>query len=99
MSNEIQIFQMDDTEWWIGAGTPEEMLAAFIEEYGEDAFPVEREMPRPLTDKELDSIPFHYDYDEETGVDKKKIRTFREQLAIEIAEGVPAPRMFASTEW
>lgn len=91
----VRIFYMNDMEWWIGSASPEEMRDAFIEEYGEDAWSgFDNDIPRPLSDSELDSTPFCYDED-----DLSKSRTFREQLAIEVAEGVPEPRMFACTEW
>jgi hypothetical protein len=98
MSDKIQIFEMDDTEWWIGMGTPEQMRAAFLEEYGDDAYTDAEAMPRPLTDKELDTLRY-FTGEEDEQPTKEKTITFREQLAIETAAGVAEPRMFASTEW
>lgn len=95
----ITVWQINEMEWFVGAGTPESMLAWYMEEHAlshEDATGDEDEFPRALSDHELDTLKFR-DCDENerpTGI----VRTFREQLAIEIAEGGTFPRLFASTE-
>ncbi|WP_198173690.1 hypothetical protein [Lysobacter soli] len=95
----ITVWQINDMEWFAGAGTPESILAWYMEEHGlshEDATGDEDELPRALSDHELDTLKFQ-DCDENerpTGI----VRTFREQLAIEVAEGGTFPRLFASTE-
>lgn len=93
----VQIFAMNDMEWWIGEGTLEQMRDAYRECCGDDCMEG-GEFPRVLDDSELDSLKFYYG-DEDEPFDDSKIRTFREQLDIEIAEGVVEPRMFACTEW
>lgn len=52
---------------------------------------------RELTEEELDSLQFSICDENERLTGQK--RTFREQLAIEIAKGGKFPRMFASTEY
>jgi hypothetical protein len=95
----ITVWQINDMEWFVGAGTPESILTWYMEEHGlshEEATGDEDELPRALSDHELDTLKFR-DCDENerpTGI----VRTFREQLAIEIAEGGTFPRLFASTE-
>ncbi|QGW66986.1 hypothetical protein GOY17_14000 [Lysobacter soli] len=95
----MTVWQINDMEWFAGAGTPESILAWYMEEHGlshEDATGDEDELPRALSDHELDTLKFQ-DCDENerpTGI----VRTFREQLAIEVAEGGTFPRLFASTE-
>lgn len=94
-SERITVWQMDECYWWVGAGPASAMAAAFREEYGyqedDEVEPVE------LSDLELEGLKYT-DCDENaqpTGI----VRTFREQLAIEIAEGGKFPRLFACTEY
>lgn len=95
----ITIWQINDMEWFVGAGTPESILAWYMKEHGvshEDATGHGDELPRALDDDELDTLKF-VDFDEDespTGA----VRTFREQLAVEISQGGTFPRPFASTE-
>lgn len=92
-SDRITVWQMDDCTWWVGAGPAEALASAYRYEYGEDATCE----PVALSDEELDRLKFT-DTDEDerpTG----EIRTFREQLAIDIAAGGKFPRLFASSEY
>lgn len=94
-SRRITVWQMDDCEWWVGAGPADALAAAMRDFYGytED----DKIEPTELTDADLDRLKFT-DCDENerpTGT----IRTFREQLAIELEAGGSFPRMFASTEY
>lgn len=93
-SDRITVWNMgDDVEWWIGAGPATAIAAAYQEAYGEDA----ECDPEELTEEALDTLKYS-DCDENerpTGV----VRTFREQLAIEIAEGGEFPRLFAASGW
>jgi hypothetical protein len=89
----MKIIQINDCDWWIG-----ESLAACVSDYKKnvDGDPAYTDDARGLTDEELDSLKFSIcnEYEQSTG----QKRTFREQLAIEVAEGGDFPRMFASTE-
>jgi hypothetical protein len=90
----MKIFQMNDCDWWIGeslAACKADYIANYCEE---DAI---EEDAHELTDEELDTLIFT-DYDEDERPTGTK-RTFREQLAIEVASGGEFPRMFASTEF
>lgn len=96
----ITIWQINDMEWWIGAGTPESILAAYMEFYSvshDDATGDEDEYPQPLSDAELDGLKFQDCDEDEQPVGS--VRTFREQMAIEIEQGGEFPRMFATSEW
>lgn len=94
----VRIFQMDDCiEWWIGAATPEQMRDAYRDAYGDESLDDGDDLPRPLSDNELDVLRFYYG-PEDAAPDIVQTRTFREQLAIELAAGVPEPRMFACEE-
>ncbi len=100
MSTDIKIWSVNDVEWWIGAGTAETILAAYMDATGcthEEATGDADELPIELLGDDLDRLKFT-DTDEDerpTG----QVRTFREQLAIETAGGVATPRLFACTEF
>jgi hypothetical protein len=88
----MKICQLNDYDWWIG-----ESFEACVRDYqsniAEDGV---EDDAHELCAEELDHLIFS-DCDEDerpTGVK----RTFREQLAIEVAAGGEFPRMFASTE-
>jgi len=90
----MKIVAINDCDWWIG-----ESLEACVKDYQDNIedSPEYTEDAIELTDADLDSL-FFTDVDEDerpTGIK----RTFREQLAIEIAAGGTFPRMFASTEY
>ena len=93
---QVHIWEINDIEWWIGAGTREDIRAAVIDTYG-DVFEDDDEYPQVLSDAAIDSLNYYYGDEEQ--VDKTLIRTFREQLAIEVADGLDAPRMFACEDW
>jgi hypothetical protein len=96
MSAPITIWQINDCEFYIGAGTAEEIMAAYTADTGVTAEDNEG-MPVALDDEALDSLRFH-DADENEQLTGTS-RTFREQLAIEIAEGGEFPRLFAATDY
>lgn len=88
--DEVQIFQMNDYEWWIGACSTEQVLESYMRDRNltrEEATENEEVSPRPLESWELDILMFR----DEGG----QTRTFREQLAIVSYEGVIEPRVFA----
>jgi hypothetical protein len=93
---EVHLFAVNDCEFWIGAGSAIEIMAAYTEATG-----VTEEdnggLPEQITEEALDGLQFH-DCDENeqpTGA----VRSFREQLAIEVAEGGEFPRLFAVTDY
>lgn len=91
----VRVFEVNDAEWWAGDCTPEELLAAYMEETGcthEDATGDETELPRPLTDSEMDSLKLHI-VDEKT--DAHTDPTFRVYLAQMVSAGEAFPRLFA----
>jgi hypothetical protein len=90
----MKIFQINDCDWWIG-----ESLEACVQDYRDNVEddPDYTEDARELTEEELDRLKFTICDDDERPTGEK--RTFREQLAAEIAAGGEFPRMFASTEY
>jgi hypothetical protein len=92
---QVHIWAIDDIEWWVGAGTREQIKLAVVEAYG-DVFEGDDQYPELVSDSDLDSLMFNYSGAEE--IDRTLTRSFREQLAIEIADGGDMPRMFACTE-
>lgn len=92
----MKVFCVHDVEWWIG-NSAESVLQAVIEEYGYTEDDIEPNDVEEVEDATLDELKFA-DADENewpTGV----VRTFREQLAIELAEGGRFPRLLVSEEW
>lgn len=90
----MKIFQINDCDWWVGESL-DACIGDYIANYC-DADSVDEDA-RELTDEELDSLFFT-----DTDCDERPTgfkRTFREQLAVEIAAGGEFPRMFASTEY
>lgn len=97
---DIQIWRINDEEWWVGGGSAQDILAAYMEAYGvghEKATGDTDTWPEPLSDSELDTLKYR-DSDEDGQPDGEP-RTFREQLAIEIQEGGDFPRLFAGSEY
>ena len=101
MSEQIKVWQINDYDWWIGAGTPETILSAYMAETGlshEDATGDADEMPKELADEELDRLHYVDCEEGETPMSETK-RTFREQMQREIDAGTVMPCLFASTEY
>lgn len=92
MSETMKIYQMNDCDWWIGPSL-EACKNDYIDICGD---PTACEDAEELSDEALDRMRCQ-DTDEDEN--PLEVRTFREQLAIEIAEGGTFPRMFASTEY
>ena len=87
----IKIYSMDDCTWY-AAESEESAIAAYaadtdLEASDMDVFEV--------SDLAMDSLMFSDD----PGVTNATRRTFREQLAIEVADGTHFPCLFASTEY
>jgi hypothetical protein len=97
-ASSIQIFRISDVEWWAGAGTPEEILAAYIAKTGctyEDATGDETHLPVPLTASQYEKLKF---IDDENDCLMAFPVTFRERLDEMIAAGETFPCFFATTE-
>ncbi len=91
----MKIFAITDVEWFIGA-TLEDCIKEFQENYaGHDPELVAG--AREVTEEELDTLLFTDSDENERPTGEK--RTFREQLAIEIANGGDFPRLFGTSEW
>ena len=86
----MKIVAINDCEWYVG-----ESVEACVKDYREniESNPDYSDEARELTEEDMDLLKF--EDDDLSGTH----RTFREQLAIEIAEGGVFPRMFASTEY
>ena len=86
----MNVYQMNDVEWWIGPSL-EECIADYPEQEHVD------DDAHQLSDAELDGLTFTVvDGDEyPTGEE----RSFRQQMEIEVREGGKFPRMFASTDY
>ncbi|QNH21197.1 hypothetical protein HEP73_02109 [Xanthomonas sp. GW] len=90
----MKIFRIDDCDWWIGEDA-ESVLAAVKDETGMEAEDLEDF--HEISDDDMDRLKFvDTDEGERTIGDP---RTFRQQLAIEVAQGGNFPRMFATTEF
>lgn len=86
----MKVFAMNECDWWIG-----ESLEACISDYTHEVGdPDCIDDPQELNEKTLESLTF---FTEENGQQIR--RTFKEQLAIEIAAGGEFPRLFASSEY
>jgi len=90
----IKIFAVTESEWWMGTDLASVVKAA-QEEYGLDDEDVASAIE--LVDADLDSLNFS-DSDE-NGQPTGQKRTFREQLAIEVAAGGAFPRLFAMEDF
>lgn len=91
----IKIFEINDTEWWAGDCTPEQMLIEVILEYGSTHEEVTGDiniLPRELTDHELNLLVF-----EDESMEVR--RSYREQLQKMIDDGETFPCLFATTEY
>lgn len=93
----IRIFEINDCDWWAGDCTPEEILAAYLEETGcthEEATGDISVFPAELSEQALDRLTFvREDPEGDTKV------TFREELQAMVSRGATFPCSFASTEW
>ena len=98
---QVLIVAVNDCELWIGESV-EACVAAAAKEYGHDDSNDPSDMEQykdayALNDEQLDRLRY-VDADENeqpTG----ETRTFREQLAREVAEGGEFPRLFAATDY
>lgn len=93
----IQVFEISDCEWWAGEGTPQEILAHYMNETGcthDEATGNFQDWPRALSDQEMQTIQFTVD---ENG--KITRISFAEQLRRLVERGQHFPCLFASTEF
>lgn len=91
---QMKVFQIDDMEWWIGQDA-ETVRAAVQVEQGRTEEDLEDFAE--VSDEALDVLMFQ-DTDEDERPTSAP-RTFREQLAIEVAAGGQFPRMFAAENY
>lgn len=92
----MKVFCVHDVEWWIGSDA-ESVLQVVIDEYGYTEDDIALNDVEEVDGAALDELKFTEADENErpTGV----VRTFREQLAIELAQGGRFPRLLASEEW
>lgn len=92
----MKVFCVHNVEWWIGSDA-DSVLKAVIEEYGYSDDDIGQADIYELDNDDLEKLKFAESDEDEvrTGV----VRTFREQLEIELAEGGSFPRLLASEEW
>lgn len=83
----MRVFKTDDCEWWVGE-TMEACQAAASYAHGYDEEDLEN--AEELTEEDLDEGRFYDD-----GV----VRSFREELALQLKAGGKFPRLFACTEY
>lgn len=90
----MKIYQLNDCEWWM-AYSLEQAIETAIKQTGctrEEVYDPEW-ADGELTDAQLDKLQFV-----DTEAEGQPKRSFREQLAIEVAAG-RGPGLFASTEY
>lgn len=93
----MKVFEMNDCDWFVGESLEAckaWWLKGAIEGIDDLSF---CDGARELTDDELDLLVFTVIGENEVPDGTK--RSFREQLAIEIAAGGAFPRLFATTEY
>jgi len=83
----LQVFEINDMEWWAGEGRPEDILKAYMECVGcdhEGATGDVEDYPTPLTDEQMDRMTFAIGED---GMRLATPITFRDYLAKMVARG------------
>ncbi len=89
----IQIWEINDMEWWAGEGPAEAILEDYMRVTNvsrEDATGDPDGLPEPLTGKAMDRLMFVEDDDSR--------KTFRTKLAELIAAGQKFPCFFAASD-
>jgi hypothetical protein len=89
MTMTINVYMLDDYDYWAGASLAECITQA-RRECGPDSYPDAEAEAVVLADEDMQRFKFR----DEDGA----VRTFTEQLAREIEAGVQFPCLFASTE-
>lgn len=93
-THQVRVFAINDCEWWAGACTPEEILAAYIAETGcthEEATGDESELPEELTLLQMHQLEFKSDGHKLLDVPK----TFIDELNRLVKAGAKFPCSFA----
>ena len=87
------VFAMNDCDWWV-ARSLDEAIASYFEAIGDDNQKM-TDGAHELSETDLDRLQFT-----DPGRDQQDPvrRSFREELARRVAEGIRGPGMFASTE-
>lgn len=96
---EIKIFKLDDCTWWAGADL-ESCIVDAMREYGLPRDEVADPDAHELSGEELDRLKF-VDGDDPINADGTPggTRSFRDELARQVARGDAFPQFFASTEY
>jgi len=89
-----RVFKLTDCEWWV-ARTMAEAIEDYTRVTGE---PVEKDDAHELTDADMDRLQF-VDTDEGDLPIRGPRRSFSEELARRVAEGLHRPELFACTEY
>lgn len=89
----MNVYAMNECDWYVGESL-QSCIATYIEYIGD---PDCVEEPYELDEKQLLSHTFFTGEEDEEG--ERISRSFKSQLAIEIAAGGEFPRFFASTEY
>ena len=90
----VRVFKVNDCDWWIGDCTEQQVIDDYIKFTGvfrEEANSGDPDLPRALTEADLDRLKF---CDE----DSDEVRTFREEMERFLATNPKLPCLFASTE-
>lgn len=94
----VQVFEINDCEWWAGEGSPLDILNAYISITGcthEDATGDTDLFPTALTEAQLDKISFGYTAD---GIKLPQPMPFRDVLDAMVMTGTKFPCLFAVSE-
>ena len=96
----LQVFEINDVEWWAGDCSPEAILAAYIKETGcshEEATGDLADYPKPLGDSDLDVAFFQNTNDDGDCIEGRI--SFRARLSELVAEGTKFPCFFATSDY
>ena len=93
--SDIKVFRLNDCDWYAGRSL-EECVVAYAKECGASVEDAKDDDARELTDAEMERLQF---IDGKPGEKDAVKRSFKDQLALMIAEGTEFPAFFASTEF
>lgn len=89
---ELQLYDMDGHTWWL-ATSPGQALDSYSEYY-RDEVDISQLHPTEVRDADLDRS----ETESPVAAEVLRKRSFRAQLAIELADDPTTPRMFATSE-
>lgn len=99
-SSAVHIWQVSESEFWIGPGDAEQVRAAYIDRTGEDCknpLTGEPDYPTMLSGPDLDSMHVSVFDDNENTI--AQTRSFREAFDARLAVGVTELEFFAMVDW